>query len=201
MLATVNVDLLRSEKGRNNYFKHVVSSKELQKPPRNSGELVEWMRNGNLHEFKCRAGDWKSAKMIYGDVASTKGLSYRARLGRLGIYSLECRRLRGDLMDVHNSRVAKIGCIQSLFPPGWKKSRTRGPRFKAKGKYLIGNWGATFSQRMERVSRGSSWCNNGEIICEDQVQLCWEYNAGCRSELQWRCREASGRCEWQGHGR
>lgn len=50
--------------------------------------------------------------MIYGDVASTKGLSYRAKLGRLGIYSLECRRLRGDLMDVHKLTSGK-DCVHS----------------------------------------------------------------------------------------
>eukprot|EP00061_Rhincodon_typus_P008447 g31049.t1 len=40
-------------------------------------------------------------KKNYKDVARVKGLSYGKKLNRLGLFSLECWRLTGDLIEVY----------------------------------------------------------------------------------------------------
>eukprot|EP00061_Rhincodon_typus_P006310 g26830.t1 len=62
-----------------------------------------------------------------------KGLSYRERLNRLGQFSLEHRRVRGDLIEVYKimrgmDRVNSYG----LFPRV-VESTTRGHRFMVRG--------------------------------------------------------------------
>ena len=53
-------------------------------------------------------------------------LSYRERLNRLGLFSLERRRLRGDLIEVYKiMRDMERVNRQGLFP-GVGESRTRG---------------------------------------------------------------------------
>jgi len=58
------------------------------------------------------------------------GLSYKERLDRLGLFSLEHRRLRGDLIEVYKIMrgIDKVDS-QHLFPKGGE-SKTRGHRFK-----------------------------------------------------------------------
>lgn len=53
----------------------------------------------HVGEKCCQAGE--SAETIYQIGARTRGLSERERLCRLGFYSLERRRMRGDLIEVH----------------------------------------------------------------------------------------------------
>ncbi|MBB6707133.1 reverse transcriptase family protein [Proteus mirabilis] len=79
-------------------------------------------------------------------------LSYRERLNRLGLFSLERRRLRGDLIEVYKimrgmDRINR----QSLFP-GVGESRTRGHRFRVRGeRYKRDLRGNFFTQRVVRV--------------------------------------------------
>ena len=69
-------------------------------------------------------------------------MSYKERLNRLGLFSLELRRLRGDLIEV-NKIVKSIYEVDSqhLFQKA-VESKTRGHRFKVRGK------------RYKRVQRG-----------------------------------------------
>eukprot|EP00061_Rhincodon_typus_P005969 g26117.t1 len=43
----------------------------------------------------------KGSEKIYEDVAWVEDFSYRERLNRLALFSLECQRLRGDLIKVY----------------------------------------------------------------------------------------------------
>ena len=58
------------------------------------------------------------------------GSSYKERLDRLGFFSLECRRFRGDLIEVYKiMRGVDQLDSQYLFPKVGE-SKTRGHRFK-----------------------------------------------------------------------
>eukprot|EP00061_Rhincodon_typus_P001769 g15729.t1 len=62
-----------------------------------------------------------------------EGLSYREKLNRLGLFSLELRRLRGDLIEVYKimrgmDRVNSQGLFSRVG-----KSKTRGHRFMVRG--------------------------------------------------------------------
>jgi len=66
------------------------------------------------------------------------GLSYEERLERLGLFSLEIRRLRGDLIEVYKiMRGIDRVDSQTLFPRV-VTSRTRGHRFKVRGEKFRG---------------------------------------------------------------
>ena len=61
------------------------------------------------------------------------GLSYKERLDRLGLFSLERRRLRGELIEVYKiMRGIDQLDSQYLFPKVGE-SKTRGHRFKVRG--------------------------------------------------------------------
>ena len=81
-------------------------------------------------------------------------LSYRERLNRLGFYSLEHRRMRGDLIEVYKIMMGidRVNASR-LFPlrPGEKK--TRGHGLRVKGEKLKGTLGrgSFFTQRVVGV--------------------------------------------------
>ena len=67
------------------------------------------------------------------------GLSYKERLNRLGLFSLERRRLRGDLIEVYEiMRGIDQLDSQYLFPKVGE-SKTRGHRFKVRGARFKGD--------------------------------------------------------------
>eukprot|EP00061_Rhincodon_typus_P014461 g41490.t1 len=72
-----------------------------------------------------------------------EGLSYREKLNWRGLYSLECRRLRGDGIEVYKLMrgIDRVNS-QGLFPRVGE-SETRGHSFKVKG------------ERFERDLRGN----------------------------------------------
>ena len=89
------------------------------------------------------------------------GLSYKERLDRLGLFSLERRRLRGDLIEVYNMRGIDQLDIQYLFPKVGE-SKTRGHRFKVRGeRYKSVQRGNLVTQRMVSV-----WNKLPEIVVE-----------------------------------
>ena len=80
------------------------------------------------------------------------GLSCKERLDRLGLFSLERRRFRDDLIEVYKIMrgTDKVGS-QHLFPKVGE-SKTRGHRFKVKG------------ERFGRVQRGNLFTQSGECL-------------------------------------
>jgi len=80
------------------------------------------------------------------------GLSYKERLNRLGLFSLERRRFRGDLIEVYKM-MRGIDKVDSQHPfPKVGKSKTRGHRFKVRGKrYKRVQRGNVFTQRVVSV--------------------------------------------------
>ena len=75
------------------------------------------------------------------------GLSYKERLNRMGLFSLECRRFRGDLIEVYKimSGIDQVDS-QHLFPKV-EESTTRGHRFRGEGRNTKGSRWAIFSHR------------------------------------------------------
>jgi len=67
-----------------------------------------------------------------------EGISYEERLEKRGLFSLERRRLRGDLIEVYKIMrgMDRVGS-QKLFPRV-EKSSTRGHRFKVCGEKFRG---------------------------------------------------------------
>ena len=82
-------------------------------------------------------------------------MSYKKRLDRLGLFSLEHRRLRSDLIEVYKIMrgIDKVDS-QYLFPKVGE-SKTRGHRFKVRG------------ERYKSVQRGNSFTEGGE--CREQA--------------------------------
>ena len=79
-------------------------------------------------------------------------MSYKERLDRLGFFSLERRRLRGDLIEVYKiMRGIDQLDSQYLFPKVGK-SKTRGHRFKMR------------RERYKRVQRGNFFTEGGECL-------------------------------------
>ena len=80
-------------------------------------------------------------------------LSYRDRLNKLGLYSLERRRLRGDLIEVFKMMrgIDRVD-VDKLFPLRIGKIQTRGHDFRIKGQRFRGNMrGNFFTQRVVAV--------------------------------------------------
>ena len=78
-----------------------------------------------------------------------EGISYEERLEKLGLFSLERRRLRGDLIEVYKiMRGMDRVDSQKLFPRA-EESITRGHRFKVRGARFKGDVrGKFFTQRV-----------------------------------------------------
>ena len=75
------------------------------------------------------------------------GLSYKERLDRLGLFSLECRRLRDDLIEVCKiMRGIDQLDSQYLFPK-IGDFKTRGHRFKGRGERYKSVQRGNFSHR------------------------------------------------------
>ena len=62
-----------------------------------------------------------------------RGFDYEERLRRLGLYSLEFRRLRGDLMETYKMMRGLDRVEVERFFPLSKEVRTRGHSLKIKG--------------------------------------------------------------------
>ena len=78
-----------------------------------------------------------------------KGLTYEERLNSLGLYSLEFKRMRGDLIEVYNilKRDDKVN-VDQMFPL-MGKSRTRGHRYRLRdGRFKTEIRRKYFSQRV-----------------------------------------------------
>ena len=90
------------------------------------------------------------------------GLSYQERLNGWRLFSLERRRLRGDLIEIYKIMrgIDKVDS-QYLFPKVGE-SKTRGHRFKVRGKrYKSVQRGNFFTQRVVCV-----WNKLPEVVVE-----------------------------------
>ena len=86
-------------------------------------------------------------------VPGLKKLSYRERLNRLGLYSLERRRMRGDLIEVYKilMGIDRVNASR-LFPLRRGEKKTRGHGLRVKGEKFKGNIrGGFFTQRVVGV--------------------------------------------------
>ena len=90
------------------------------------------------------------------------GLSYKERLDGLGPFSLERRRLRGDLVEAYKIMRGTDQLDSQYLFPKVGESKTRGHRFKVRGeRYKSVQRGNFFTQRvggecLEQAARGSS---------------------------------------------
>ena len=66
-------------------------------------------------------------------IPGLKGLSFEERLSSLGLYSLEYRRMRGDLIEVYKilNGIDKIN-VNQMFPL-LEQSRTKGHHCRVRG--------------------------------------------------------------------
>ena len=69
-------------------------------------------------------------------IPGMSGLSYEERLDRLGMYSLEFRRLRGDLIETYKILKGLDRLDAGRLFPMFGKSRTRGHSLRIRGKSL-----------------------------------------------------------------
>ena len=90
------------------------------------------------------------------------GLSYKERLDRLGLFSLECRKLRGDewQMEVYKTMRGIDQLDSQYLFPKVGESKTRGHRFKVRRERYKMVQRGIFSHRececLEQAARGSS---------------------------------------------
>ena len=66
-------------------------------------------------------------------IPEMRGLAYEERLSRLGLYSLEFRRLRGDLLETYKKMKGLDRGEAERFFPLRKETRTRGHSLKIRG--------------------------------------------------------------------
>ena len=90
------------------------------------------------------------------------GLSYKERLERLGLFPLECRRLRGDLIEVYEiMRGSDQRDSQYRFTKV-EEFKTRRHRFKVRGeRYKSVQRGNVFTHRVVSV-----WNKLPEVVVE-----------------------------------
>ena len=90
------------------------------------------------------------------------GLSYKERLDRQGLFSLERRRLRGDLIEVYKIMRGTDQLDSQYIFPKVGESKTRGHRFKVRGeRYKRVQRGNFFTQRVVSV-----WNKLPEVVVE-----------------------------------
>ena len=85
-----------------------------------------------------------------------EGISFEERLEKLGLFLLERRRLRGDLIEVYKIMrgMDRVDC-QKLFPRA-EESITRGHRFKVRGARFKEMYKASFFTQRVVGARGGS---------------------------------------------
>ena len=90
------------------------------------------------------------------------GLSYKERLDRLGLFSLERRRLRGDLIEVYKIMRGTDQLERQYLFPKVGESKTRGHRFKVRGeRYKRAQRGNLFTHRVVSV-----WNELPDVVVE-----------------------------------
>ena len=77
------------------------------------------------------------------------GLSYKEKLDRLGLFSREHRRLRGDLLEVYKIMRGLDQLDRQYFFPKVGECKTRGHRLKVRG------------ERYKRVQKGIFFSHRG----------------------------------------
>ena len=68
-----------------------------------------------------------------------EGINYEERLDKLSLFSLERRRLRGDLIDVYKIMSGMDRVDSQILFPRVERSSTRGHRFKMRGEKFRGD--------------------------------------------------------------
>ena len=76
-----------------------------------------------------------------------EGISYEERLEKLGLFSLERRRLRGNLMEVYKLMRGMDRVDSQKIFPRVEESITRGHRLKVRGQGLKEMYEASFLHR------------------------------------------------------
>ena len=90
------------------------------------------------------------------------GLSYKGRLDRLGLFSLERRRLSVDLIEVYKIMRGTDQLDSQYLFPKVEESKSRWHRFKVRGEnYISIQRGIFFTQRMVRV-----WNKLPQVVVE-----------------------------------
>ena len=88
-------------------------------------------------------------KEVYQQLPGLEGISYEERLDKLGLFTLEQWRLRGDLMEVYKIMSGIDRVDSEMLFPRVEKSSTRGHRFKVHGEKFRGDVrGKFFTQRV-----------------------------------------------------
>ena len=106
------------------------------------------------------------------------GLSYKERLDRLGLFSLERRRLRGDLIEVYKIMRDTVQLDSQYLFPKVGESKTRGHRFKVRGEsYKSVQRGNLFTQRVVSV-----WNKLPEAVVEAGTILSFKKHTWVRWE-------------------
>ena len=85
-----------------------------------------------LFEEGC-SGIGGSSEEVHQIDSGDEGVMYEERLNNLGLYSLEFRRMRGDLIEGHNilKKIDKVN-VDQMFPL-MGQSRTKGHRYRLRG--------------------------------------------------------------------
>ena len=87
-----------------------------------------------------------------------EGMSYEERLDKLGLFSLERRRLRGDLIEVYKVMSGMDRVDSQMLFPRVEKSSTRGHRFKVRGEKFRGDVQGKFFFFTQRMVNSGMRC-------------------------------------------
>eukprot|EP00061_Rhincodon_typus_P011509 g36570.t1 len=100
----------------------------------------------------------EDTEKIYQDVACMEDISYEERLKKLGLFSMERQRLRGDLTDIYKIMRGMDRVDSQKVFPRVEESVTRGHRFKI----LLG--------RFHPRSKGSLYQTVVHILCQEHLR-------------------------------
>ena len=114
------------------------------------------------------------------------GLSYKERLDRLGLFPLECRRLRVDLIEVYKIMRGIDQLDNQYLFPEVGESKTRGQRFKVRG------------ERYKRVQRGNFFTQKVMRVCNELPEIVVE--AGSISSFKKRSESYMGKMVMERYG-